>query len=76
MKSKLGICQLLTSCFFFHCSFFFGRKKEWGGGRGRGEGREEERLSLSTPYNYKFSGWLRQKFCRHFLCPHAFNINT
>ena len=74
MKSKLGICQLLTSCFFFHCFFFFGRKKEWGGGRG--EGREEERLSLSTPYNYKFSGWLRQKFCRHFLCPHAFNINT
>ena len=73
MKSKLGICQLLTSCFFFHCSFFFGRKKEWGGGRGEGG---EERLSLSTPYNYKFSGWLRQKFCRHFLCPHAFNINT
>ena len=37
MKSKLGICQLLTSCFFFHCSFFFGRK-EWGGGRGEGGG--------------------------------------
>ena len=74
MKSKLGICQLLTSCFFFTALFFFGRKKEWGGGRG--EGRGEERLSLSTPYNYKFSGWLRQKFCRHFLCPHAFNINT
>ena len=38
MKSKLGICQLLTSCFFFHCSFFFGRKKEWGGGRGERRG--------------------------------------
>ena len=42
MKSKLGICQLLTSCFFFHCSFFFGRKKEWGGGRGEGGGGRGE----------------------------------
>lgn len=74
MKSKLGICQLLTSCFFFTALFFF--REEERVGRGEGEGREEERLSLSTPYNHKFSGWLRQKFCRHFLCPHAFNINT
>ena len=71
MKSKLGICQLLTSC-FFSLLFFFREEERVG----RGEGREEERLSFSTPYNYKFSGWLRQKFCRHFLCPHAFNINT
>ena len=76
MKSKLGICQLLTSCFFFTALFFSGGRKSGEGGGGRGEGREEKRLSLSTPYNYKFSGWLRQKFCRHFLCPHAFNINT
>ena len=38
--------SVVNLVFFFHCSFFFGRKKEWGGGRG--EGREEERLSLST----------------------------
>ena len=38
MKSKLGICQLLTSCFFFTALFFSGgRKSGEGGETGRGE---------------------------------------
>ena len=38
MRSKLGICQLLTSCFFFTALFFSGgRKSGEGGGTGRGE---------------------------------------
>lgn len=38
MKSKLGICQLLTSCFFFTALFFPGGRKSGEGGGGRGEG--------------------------------------
>lgn len=35
MKSKLGICQLLTSCFFFTALFFSGGRKSGEGGGGR-----------------------------------------
>ena len=35
MKSKLGICQLLTSCFFFTALFFSGGRRSGEGGGGR-----------------------------------------
>ena len=40
MKSKLGICQLLTSC-FFSLLFFFREEERVGRGEGGGTGRGE-----------------------------------